>query len=67
MLMHLEHTECLGKILLIAEEIGVDGEGFYDYEGNYIRWGIRIRIVVEHIEDGEKTLLMGQEIGYVCK
>lgn len=43
------------------------GEGFYDYEGNYIRWGIRIRIVVEHIEDGEKTLLMGQEIGYVCK
>ena len=38
------------------------GEGFYDYEG-----GIRIRIVVEHIEDGEKTLLMGQEIGYVCK
>jgi len=29
MLMHLEHTECLGKILLIAEEIGVDGgKGF---------------------------------------
>ena len=52
------------------------GEGFYDYEGNYIRWGntykdssgaYQISFFHKLIEDGEKTLLMGQEIGYVCK